>query len=220
MKTNFYFIFVLLSFFTACSSAPEERDSLSTGTQETTVDEATRLELGLQAQQQWLGFWKQALPSFQVSDFQAAGTLPMEEVSFPEKNPINARHPLAAHQLRHPEGEGIVDIYSQKLALIEEDRLLLNPDSEIIFYKRDGMRERLLFLGPSASIEEAEWLDRECLLVLGSMEEEDGYRPMVWLIFPFEGEIQLYRHQQIAPELVRYAYLKEKFQDQIEERAF
>ncbi|EIM78080.1 hypothetical protein A3SI_04727 [Nitritalea halalkaliphila LW7] len=220
MKTNFYSFFVLLSVFIACSSASEEGASSGGAATEPEVDVATRLELGLQAQPRWMGFWKEALPSFQVSDFQVAGTLPMEDVSFPEKNPINARHPLAAHQIRHPEGEGVVDIYSQKLALIEEGRLLLNPDSEIIFYKRDGMRERLLFLGPSASIEEAEWLDRECLLVLGSMEEEEGYRPMVWLIFPFEGEIQLYRHQQIAPELVRYAYLKEKFQDQIEERAF
>lgn len=58
----------------------------------------------------------------------------------------------------------------------------IGPDTEVSLVKvGDSTRTRLVFLGPGGSIEDAIWLDRQTLVLMGVQENERGERvPTVW----------------------------------------
>ena len=87
-----------------------------------------------------------------------------------------------------------MDIYSYKIEAQDElDSPFLNPDSEVVWYKADGMKERLLFMGPS-----------------GFFQEAEGLRPLVWLIRPYENLVYQFRMKKVTSDYKIESYLNKK----------
>ncbi|WP_297335630.1 hypothetical protein [Algoriphagus sp.] len=180
---RFLFWMVLAGFgLYSCTGNPSE-DEKKSGVQleDPRADVVQRLDVALAQKKDWVGHWSGYLGSFSAVDFELVMEDSLDQYEMPEKNPIGQGDPLAPYQLSHPGGNGVVDIYSYKVeSQGDEGKAYLNPDSEVVWYKADGMKKRLLFMGPSGMFEEALWLNENELLVLGFFQEDSGARPMVW----------------------------------------
>ena len=142
-----------------------------------------QINVALAQKKSWLQHWGAVVGQFDAEDFELfhADSIGYDEM--PEQNPILPNDPLFPYQFPHPEDKGTMDIYSYKVKAHENlEKPFLNPDSEVIWYKNDGMKERLLFMGPSGMFEDGMWVSSSEFLVMGYFEEEIGYRPMVWMI--------------------------------------
>jgi hypothetical protein len=142
-----------------------------------------QLDLALAKKESWYSHWKNSVGPFDSSDFELVLTDSIDPMEMPERNPILPDDPLFPYQYAHPAGNGTMDIYSYKIEAQESlETPFLNPDSEVIWYRADGMKERLLFMGPSGMFEEGDWLNEVEFIVFGYFQEEAGYRPLVWVI--------------------------------------
>ncbi|UZD23695.1 hypothetical protein [Algoriphagus halophytocola] len=172
--------------FTSCGSdeSTEEESSESFATNEAELNRnRAEIDRGLFQKGEWRAHWQEKVGEFDASTFELAMTDSLDPMEMPERNPILKGDPLFPYQFPHPSGNGTVDIYSYKIEAQENiDTPFLNPDSEVVWYRGDGMRERLLFMGPSGMFEEGMWLNDNEFLVLGYFEGVDGYRPMAWII--------------------------------------
>ncbi|WBL44988.1 hypothetical protein PBT90_09865 [Algoriphagus halophytocola] len=177
---------LVLSMFTSCGSdeSTEEESSESFATNEAELNRnRAEIDRGLFQKGEWRAHWQEKVGEFDASTFELAMTDSLDPMEMPERNPILKGDPLFPYQFPHPSGNGTVDIYSYKIEAQENiDTPFLNPDSEVVWYRGDGMRERLLFMGPSGMFEEGMWLNDNEFLVLGYFEGVDGYRPMAWII--------------------------------------
>lgn len=166
------------------TSSDEEADTNKT---ELEVDKISKmkdqLDKTLAQKESWYIHWENILGPFDSSDFELVMTDSIDPMEMPERNPILSEDPLFPYQYPHPAGNGTMDIYSYKIEAQESvETPFLNPDSEVIWYRADGMKERLLFMGPSGMFEEGEWLNENEFIVLGYFQEESGFRPMAWII--------------------------------------
>jgi hypothetical protein len=167
-----------------------------------------QINLGLAQKSTWQKHWATQVGTFDAADFELVLTDSIDPVEMPEKNPILAEDPLFPYQLPHPEGNGTVDIYSYKVEAQEGlDQPFLNPDSEVIWYRADGMRERLLFMGPSGMFEEGMWLNSSEFLVLGFFQEEEGFRPLVWIIDVKNHSLSQFKMNQLVENYQQESYL-------------
>jgi len=104
-----------------------------------------------------------------------------------------------------------VDIYSYKVeAQPELENPFLNPDSEVVWYRADGMRDRLLFIGPSGMFEEGFWISPNEFIVLGYFQEEEGFRPMLWLIHTDTHQLSQFRLNKWTVAYDSDSYLSQK----------
>jgi hypothetical protein len=200
----------LISSFLACSVRVEEEksavnDANKFGTSESIV------ETGLEMLDSWTSYWADLGMPNSGSAFEPSDVRNIELLERPEVNPIKeAEHPLGSFQFHHPNDKGTVDIYHYKLHIDSDDGVSFEPDAEVIFYRESGMRERLLFMGPSGLFEDAVWIDDNHLVVVGYFEKETGFSPMVWLIDIEQYNYQLYESEFVIASLDRYGYLKSK----------
>ncbi len=202
----------LIVFLAGCGSS----DSSNTKTQTALSPDAERLELmrnqinlGLAQRSAWQGHWAKTVGNFDALAFEVVYADSIDPIEMPEKNPIIAGDPLFTYQMPHPEGNGTMDIYSYKVEAQDGlDKPYLNPDSEVIWYRQDGMKERLLFMGPSGMIEDGLWLNAGEFMVLGFFQEEEGYRPMIWII-----DVVNHRFTQFKMTKVTQNYLPESYLD-------
>lgn len=208
--SNFlWFLLLILAY--SCSSDKEKKEE--TNQVEILTVEEKEMALvfeGLRQFPQWTDHWKSIEAGFEASDFDFAKGYTYEVLEWPEENhilPGTVFYPYLAPQ---PDGNGVVDIYSYKVAFNEEGNPYLNPDSEVIYFKSNGMRERLLFIGPSGAFEEAVWVSPEHLLVLGVFEEEAGMRPIAWLIIPGESRYLYFESPIVSTRYPREGYLRKK----------
>ncbi len=171
------------------------------------------LSIGLQQIPNWGSFWKKIDPAFDLSGFELSREISYESLEWPEENHIQPGSPFYKYLIPHPEGDGVVDIYSYKVVIPEEDKVSFNPDSEVIYFKSNGMRERLLFMGPSGGFEEAVWISPELLMVTGFFEDELGTTPKIWLINPEEQVYFEYIHPYHTTQYPKTKYLKEKLEN-------
>ncbi|MFL0681655.1 MAG: hypothetical protein ACJLTB_00280 [Algoriphagus aquaeductus] len=170
-----------------------------------------QISLALVQKNNWLNHWAGSLGGFDESDFIWVFTDSIDPMEMPEKNPILEKDPLRPYQIAHPEGDGVMDIYSYKVEAQEGlDRPFLNPDSEVIWYRSDGMKERLLFIGPSGMFEEGLWLSPVEFLVLGYFEEDEGFRPMVWMINTEKHQLSQFKLNKTAEKYLPASYLDKK----------
>jgi len=168
-------------------------------------------EVLLQEKKGWKDHWSEALVDFSPEDFELFRTDTIDPMEMPERNPILQDNPLFNYQFPHPDGNGVMDIYSYKIEAHDAvDRPFLNPDSEVAWYRGDGMKERLLFMGPSGMFEEGIWLDPAKFLVLGYFHEEAGFRPMAWLIDVESHVLWQFQHEKVAKNYVQDSYLNTK----------
>lgn len=177
---------LVLSVFSSCGSeeSKEEESSDSIAVSETELKRnKAEIDRGLFQKGEWRAHWQEKVGEFDSSTFELAMTDSIDPMEMPERNPILKGDPLFPYQFPHPAGNGTVDIYSYKIEAQESvDTPHLNPDSEVVWYRGDGMKERLLFMGPSGMFEEGMWLNEKEFLVLGYFQDMNGFRPMAWII--------------------------------------
>lgn len=179
-------ILALCSMIIGCGSEENSSEDESVILSKEEIDEERyrqQIELGLSKKQAWTAHWSKNEVNLDGSQFELVLTDSIDPMEMPESNPIKSGDPLFPYQFPHPGNNGTIDIYSYKVEAGENlDTPFLNPDSEVVWYRADGMKERLLFMGPSGMFEEGMWLSPGEFLVLGYFQEEEGYRPMAWVI--------------------------------------
>ena len=166
------------------------------------------LEIGIQKLDEWVAYWRSKGADMQQFELEQEHVY--EPVEWPGENVMPEESPLRDYQIPHPGSEGVVDIYSYKLVLNEEQELGFNPDSEVVYYRSDGMRERLLFIGPSGGFEDAVWVTEDHLLVSGHLQKENGYVPVVWLVQPQAHKYAVYEGNFATQDYASDSYLKVK----------
>ncbi len=204
--------FFILGMAFSCGFEKEEKTTAQGSTAPTEAEEALQLiNSGLQQLPNWISYWKRADSGFDPTAFTLGKEEIYEQLEWPEENFINEQHHFFPYLLPQPEGEGVVDIYSYKIVYPEEKKPFLNPDSEVIFFKSNGMRERLLFMGPSGTFDEAKWVSPDHLMVTGRFETVEGVTPKIWLIIPSKSKYYVFDHPLISQTIPKDGYLKEKF---------
>lgn len=169
------------------------------------------LDLALAQNSSWFSHWSKKIGAFEGDDFTLILTDSIDPMEMPERNPILVNDPLYPYQLLHPAGNGTMDIYSYKVEASENiDRPFLNPDSEVVWYRANGMKERLLFMGPSGMLEEGMWLNEKEFLVLGYFQDDTGFRPMAWLIDVEDHILRQFRVNNTSPDYVPESYINQK----------
>lgn len=200
----------IISLLVACSGKVEEEKAAENGSADVEVS-ASLFEKGFQKLTPWTSYWASLGMSKGQSAFNLTSTLKIEPLERPEVNPIKkGEHPLASFQFHHPTNEGTVDIYHYKIHIGDGLDVSFEPDAEVIFYRKNGMRERLLFMGPSGLFEDAVWIDNLHLMVVGYFENETGFSPMVWLINMETGSYQSFETEFVTTNIDRYGYLKNR----------
>jgi hypothetical protein len=168
----------------------------------------TQIDLGLAQKSGWQKHWGEKIGNFSSEDFELTSIDSIDAMEMPEKNPILEGDPLFPYQIPHPEGDGTMDIYSYKVEAQEGlDHPFLNPDSEVIWYRSDGMKERLLFMGPSGMFEDGLWMNADEFLVVGFLQEEEGFRPMVWIINVDGHRLSQFKLNQVVKDYSYESYL-------------
>ncbi|MEP0711661.1 hypothetical protein [Algoriphagus sp.] len=166
---------------------------------------------GLSQIKNWHSHWSNELGELGPEQFELMMTDSINPMEMPERNPILKDDPLFPYQFPHPAGNGTIDIYSYKVEAQDAlDEPFLNPDSEVVWYREDGMKERLLFMGPSGMFEDGMWLNEQEFLVFGFFQEEVGYRPMAWLINVEDHELKQFRFSKVSQNYEPQSYINAK----------
>lgn len=201
---------LLTGFLLSCSSDKETKENAEEKEMSLEEEEYQLLEIGVQQLQPWASHWRRVENGFSTSEFVLDKKLSFDQLEWPEENYIDEDSPFYPYLLPNPEGEGVVDIYSYKIVFPEQGGPFLNPDSEVIYFRNDGMRERLLFMGPSGGFEDAVWVTPNYLLVSGFFEEEEGVTPKLWLIDVENSILLSFKHPLRTTKYVKDGFLKEK----------
>lgn len=202
-----------LSLLACESKEKQENEGVEniTATEEEIDRNRALIDIALAQNKSWYSHWTDDIGIFDASQFELVMTDSIDPREMPEKNPILEEDPLYPYQFPHPEGNGTIDIYSYKVEAQDAiDSPFLNPDSEVIWYKEDGMRERLLFMGPSGMFEDGMWLNAQEFLVLGYFQEEAGYRPMAWLINVENHELRQFQFAKVSQTYESQSYINKK----------
>lgn len=210
-KSYFYLLIALV--LASCGTQESKNEQETDGVQALNAPESAfqKMELGMGQKPAWKSHWATVLGDFSVEDFEWMFTDSIDPMEMPEKNPILENDPLFPYQLPHPEGNGTMDVYSYKVEAQDGlDKPYLNPDSEVIWYRADGMKERLLFIGPSGMFEEGLWLSPSEFLVMGYFQEEEGFRPMIWLINTDSHQLSQYKLNKTSTSYTPESYLNKK----------
>ncbi len=164
------------------------------------------------SQRDWVQSWAQGQLDPARFEFTRVDSIPT--FGMPERNPILKGDPLFPYQFVHPTGQGVMDIYSSTVeARRGSKEAFMNPDSKVIWYGEDGMKETLLLIGPSGSFLDGDWISETEFLVVGTLLEEEGHRPVSWLLDM--GERLVYQYQW--NELVKGYSTKEYLDSRIKE---
>jgi hypothetical protein len=213
--SNFCILIALTVWFGVACTSNTSDESVEEGNME--IDEAKELEmknqldLVLAKKKNWYTHWSKLIGPFDSDNFKMVMSDSIDPQEMPEKNPILKGDPLFPYQFVHPTANGTIDIYSYKIEAQEAiDTPYLNPDSEVIWYRADGMKERLLFMGPSGMFEEGEWINENQFVVLGYFQEESGFRPMAWFIDVNEHRIWQFNLAATATTYEQDSYLDQK----------
>lgn len=203
----------LLSLF-ACDNKEKQTDerieNVSIDEEELNRNRA-QIDVALAQNKSWHTHWSSDIGMFDASQFDLMMTDSIDPMEMPEKNPILKGDPLYPYQFPHPSGNGTMDIYSYKIEAQENvDTPFLNPDSEVVWYKQDGMKERLLFMGPSGMFEDGMWLNESEFLVVGFFQGMNGYRPMAWLINVDTHILKQFQLDKVSESYVPESYLNTK----------
>jgi hypothetical protein len=206
-------VFVFIgTFFGACTSEKlKEENSIEITSLSFLEEEKQLLELGQQQLSSWSSHWKSKVPDFNWQSFTYSRIDSVERIERPEELQIGSGSPFFSYLKKNPEGHGVVDIYSYKLVFPEEGKPYFNPDAEVTYFRSDGMRERLLFMGPSGCFEDAVWLTSEVLMVVGNFESEKGISPKAWIIYINKGIVSQYDHSLYSKSYNRESFLIKRF---------
>lgn len=192
----------------SCTSEVKTAETAATIPSPAAPTDQQLVEIGIQKLDEWADYWKKK--GADIRGFELAQEHVYEPLEWPGENVFSEESPLKNYQIPHPAAGGVVDIYSYKLVFTEDGGISFNPDSEVVYYRSDGMRERLLFIGPSGIFEDAVWVTEDHLLVSGHLQKEDGFVPVVWLVNLEAHKYAVYESNFSAKEYAPENYLKEK----------
>ncbi|WP_425639367.1 hypothetical protein ACPUEN_06880 [Algoriphagus yeomjeoni] len=211
-----YFAFLSIAFLSLMACESNEKQA-NEGNENNTVaeEEISRnralIDVALAQNKSWYTHWSSDLGEFDASQFELMMTDSIDPMEMPERNPMLKGDPLFPYQIPHPTGNGTIDIYSYKVEAQEAvGEPFLNPDSEVVWYREDGMKERLLFMGPSGMFEDGMWLNAEEFLVFGYFQEEAGYRPMAWIINVESHELLQFQFAKVSKTYESHSYINKK----------
>jgi hypothetical protein len=211
-KHSYGLVFVFLIW--ACGSSDSKKESVADGLGIGENKEAyyyDMISLGLGKNSSWLQHWAGQIGAFNAADFNLVSTDSIDPMEMPETNPITSSDPLFPYQFPHPEGNGTIDIYFYKVEAQEGiERPHLNPDSEVVWFRADGMKERLLFMGPSGMFEDGMWLNAQEFLVFGYFHEIDGFVPMAWILDVENHLLWQFKLNKITQTYLPASYLDKK----------
>lgn len=208
------FPLLILGFMSACTFQKEKTEDVSEVIPLSKAEEMAQLfASGLQQMPAWQSHWKSVNRAFDPSSFEISKQLEFEDLEWPEENFIQPGNPFYPYLIPHPDGLGVVDIYSYKVIIPEEGGTGLNPDSEVIFFRSNGMRQRLLFIGPSGGFQEAVWVSSDYLMVSGFFEYENGVAPMIWLVNVSDRSYVEYSSTIRVEQYPKSKFLKEKLKN-------
>ncbi|WP_157373455.1 bifunctional isocitrate dehydrogenase kinase/phosphatase [Algoriphagus terrigena] len=215
LKLPYYRIWIMLSVvLTACESSDSVKNEAVADLEangELLEEMRNEINIGLAQKSAWQKHWESQIGRFDAENFEFVTTDSIDAMEMPERNPILESDPLFPYQFPHPEGNGTMDIFSYKVEAQEGlDQPFLNPDSEVIWYRADGMKERLLFMGPSGMFEEGLWLNASEFLVLGYFQEDAGFRPMAWIIDLTSHRFSQFKMNQVVKDYAQESYLDQK----------
>jgi hypothetical protein len=209
---GFCFLTLMLFGCEKSDSKEDERDELSEIDKDKMKTFNSQLNGALVGEMKnWEEHWAVDLGDFGADDFKLVMTDTIDPMEMPERNPILKSDPLYPYQLPQPNGNGTMDIFSYKIEAQDGlDQPYLNPDSEVVWYRKDGMKERLLFMGPSGMFEEGKWLNGNEFLVLGYFQEEVGYRPMAWIVDVESHQLWQFQLNKVSDSYLPNSYLDAK----------
>lgn len=202
--------------FISCENSVQKNEVIGIAKTEENERLAIQIDFALAQRVEWKSHWESRVGTLKSSDFILVLTDSLQTIEMPERNPIQIGDPLFPFQILHPKGLGTMDIYGGKIEISENlTHLYYNPDSEVNWYRSDGMRARLLIMGPSGLFEEGIWINENEFLVLGFFQFESGFKPMIWIL---DIKNQLMRQFQFQKSILDYdsdSYInsKIKFQD-------
>lgn len=90
------------------------------------------------------------------------------------------------------------------------DQQYYNPDSEVIWYREEGMCVYLLFMEPSSLFEDGIWINENEFLVFGFFEFESGFKPMVWILKIKKQFMKQFQFQKSSTDYDSYSYINKK----------
>lgn len=165
----------------------------------------------------WLNSWERGLKtdSFAlVRSYTSALSTDWEEFDISEKYFSDYRDKI----FYAPNGSYALDMYSYSLILNKKDaEIHAVVDADIQVYLIDiphHQRRPVLFLGPSASIDDGYWLSDSTVVLVGWDRcvdcPEEAYRPNVRKINVFTGETAEYQYDAAFPHYNK-DFLKQKF---------
>ena len=205
-----FYSFILIVLFFTCNSKEESSEEVFDADSDLAIQEKKMLGEGIQKLSDWVQFWKEIDASFNAEAFEFERREHFEELEWPEENFIVPDNPFYPYLLPNPDGGGFVDIYSYKVFVPTQGKPGFQPDSEVIYFKSNGMRERLLFIGPSGGFEDAVWVSSQHLLVAGFFEEEEGVTPKIWLIDTVKKSYSIFKHPFHTTFYAKDGYLRKK----------
>ncbi len=201
-------IVIGLCFLSACGTEPGEEE-----TAEETSDTPSHMQImqmGIQKMPQWINHWEMQGREFSKTAFSMEQEFQYEVMELPEENSMESGYPLKKFQITHPEEKGVVDIYDYKIEIDPQGKVGLNPDGEVSYYRSNGMKERLLFMGPAGVFEDAVWITGDHLLVAGHFQEDETYTPKLWLVMPDKNTYIQYENPFTTTDYKTESYLRKK----------
>jgi len=207
-RRYFSMIMIGLCILSACGTEPEVEETAEEPSD--TPSHMQIMQMGVQKMPQWIDHWEMQGRDFSKTEFSMEQEFQYEVMELPEENSMETGYPLKKFQIVHPEEKGVVDIYDYKIEIDPQGKVGLNPDGEVSYYRSNGMKERLLFMGPAGVFEDAVWITGEHLLVAGHFQEDETYTPKLWLIIPEKNKYIQYENPFTTTEYKTESYLRKK----------
>lgn len=201
-------LMVWLCLLSACATETQEEEVA----EETSVSPSHMqiMQMGIQKLPQWVDHWEMQGRDFSKTAFTFEQEYQYEPLELPEENSMEGSYPLKKYQFSNPEEKGTVDIYDYKLEIDPDGKVGLNPDGEVSYFRSNGMKERLLFMGPAGVFEDAVWITGEHLLVAGHFQEDETFTPKLWLVMPEKNVYMQYENPFSTTDYKSESYLKKK----------
>ncbi|KEO72519.1 bifunctional isocitrate dehydrogenase kinase/phosphatase [Anditalea andensis] len=201
-------LLISLYLLSACGADPEA------GTVEEVTDNSPSqmqiMQMGIQKLPQWIDHWEMQGREFTKTGFEIEQEVQYEPLELPEENSMGSGYPLKKYQILHPEDRGVIDIYDYKVEIDSAGKVDLNPDGEVSYFRSNGMKERLLFIGPAGVFEDAVWITGEHLLVAGHFQDDEKFTPKLWLVIPDKNVYIQYKNPFETSEYKPESYLRKK----------
>jgi hypothetical protein len=180
----------LVGFFVACNNNADnnsvEQDTTAMEVEEV-AEERPELEQAKVSFQQLFSFYEKNDSSFQENNF---NLVMMDSMQLLAPQPIDeiSLKPYYPYLIYNSDSLKAIDLYSYNVMLSQKGGQTIanasGPDTEIAVVDfKNKTRQRLLYVGPSFTIQDGKWINDHVLsLIGGEIIEEGKFSPSIWLM--------------------------------------